>query len=209
MLFSRRNPVSWRERLRIALWPRRSWSRSGLYVAKRVLRLTSSPHSIAAGVAAGVFASFTPFIGFHFLLAFAIAYLIAGNFLSAALGTFAGNPLTFPFIWASTYATGKFILSGARTTGNGGHHRIAELVEHDVFSVGLGGMFERLARIWEPVLKPMTVGAIPLGIVFAIAFYILTRWAAIKFRQARQKRLSQRQRERAATAVATGSDARP
>ncbi|MCB1460959.1 MAG: DUF2062 domain-containing protein, partial [Nitratireductor sp.] len=116
MLFSRRNPASWREKLRIALWPRRNWLRSTQYLAKRVLRLTASPHSVAAGVAAGVFASFTPFLGFHFMIAFAVSYVIAGNLIAAAAGTFFGNPLTFPFIWASTYGLGRFILSGAQST---------------------------------------------------------------------------------------------
>ena len=63
---------------------------------------------------AGVFASFTPLFGFHFLLAFTIAYFVAGNFLAAALGTFFGNPLTFPFIWAGTHKLGTFILRGER-----------------------------------------------------------------------------------------------
>lgn len=205
MLFSRRNPASWRERLRIAVWPRRSWWRSFLYVTKRIMRLTTSPHSVAAGVAAGVFASFTPYVGFHFLIAFAISYLIAGNFLAAALGTFFGNPVTFPFIWASTFATGKFILSGARSTGDGNHHRIAEIAHSDIFSVGISGMIERIGQIWDPVLKPMSVGSIPLGIIFAIIFYLFTRWSATKFREARQRRLDERLRRLAS--VASSSEA--
>jgi uncharacterized protein (DUF2062 family) len=196
MLFSRRTPASWQERLRIAVWPRRSWARSFLYVTKRILRLTTSPHSVAAGVAAGVFASFTPYLGFHFMIAFAISYVIAGNFLAAALGTFFGNPVTFPFIWASTYATGKFILSGAQGTGTGNHHRIAEIANSDIFSVGISGMVDRIAQIWDPVLKPMSVGCIPLGVLFAIGFYLLTRWGATRFRLARQKRLDERMRSR-------------
>ena len=199
MLFSRREPVSWRERLRIAVWPRRSWARSVLYVIKRILRLSTSSHSVAAGVAAGVFSAFTPFLGLHFLIAIAIAYLIAGNLLAAALGTFIGNPLTFPLIWTSTYATGKFILSGEHS-GGGEHHRVAELASHGLFADGISGMVERIARIWDPVLKPMSVGAIPLGLAFAIVFYVLTRWGATKFRQARQRRLDQRLRDRGAAA---------
>ena len=110
MLFRRRIPPGIGEKFRVWMWPRRSWARSGLYVSKRISRLTGSPHTIAAGVAAGVFASFTPFMGFHFLLAFALAYVLAGNMIAAALGTFVGNPLTFPFIWASTFSFGRTLL---------------------------------------------------------------------------------------------------
>ena len=57
---------------------------------------------VAAGVAAGAFTSFTPFMGLHFLFAALFAWAIRGNLLASALGTFVGNPLTFPFIWAAT-----------------------------------------------------------------------------------------------------------
>ncbi len=151
--------------------------RSAAYVAKRIMRLTATPHAVAAGVAAGVFSSFTPYLGLHFLIAFAVAYVIAGNFLAAALGTFFGNPLTFPFIWAGTFATGKFILAGshADAVGQQAHERVSELGSSEIFSLGLTGVFNKIAGLWEPVLKPMTIGAIPLGVVFGIIAYILTR----------------------------------
>ena len=207
MLFSRRTPASWREKLRVAIWPRRSWGRSAQYVTKRVLRLTASPHSVAAGVAAGVFASFTPFLGFHFMIAFAVSYFIAGNLIAAAMGTFFGNPLTFPFMWASTYAAGKFILSGAHSAGNGhGHQRIAEIANTDILSIGFTGLIEKIASIWEPVIKPMAVGSVPIGVVFAFLFYLLTRWAAVKFRHARRNRLAERARTRGQTGISTDAD---
>lgn len=188
--------------MRIALWPRRSWLRSTQYFVKRVLRLTASPHAVAAGVAAGVFASFTPFIGFHFIIAFAISYVIAGNLIAAAAGTFFGNPISFPFIWTSTFATGRFILSGAQAASTDGpHYRLGEIAQSDLIALGLTGLVEKIASMWEPVIKPMTVGAVPVGTLFAIAFYMLTRWAAVKFRHTRLKRLSERARDRTGLAM--------
>src|SRR5690606_9209209 len=113
MLFRRRKPAHFGERLRVFLWPRRSFWRSAQYFAKRVLRLTATPHAIAAGIAAGTLASFTPYLGFHFIIAAAVAWVIRGNLIASALGTAVGNPLTFPFIWASTMAAGRFILYGS------------------------------------------------------------------------------------------------
>lgn len=185
MLFGRKNPAGWSEVIRISLWPRRSWARSAKYMIKRIMRLTASPHAISAGVAAGVFSSFTPFLGLHFIIAFMVAYLIAGNFLAAAMGTFFGNPLTFPFIWASTYQTGTLILFGKSSEENKG---LSSLLELDFFDAGIWGVWNTVVGIWEPVMKPMLIGAVPLGIVFAIGAYIITRWAAVKFRSAQQKR---------------------
>lgn len=186
MLFNRRHPPDWREKLRITLWPRRSWARSGKYVAKRIMRLTASPHAVAAGVAAGVFSSFTPFMGLHFLIAFAIAYIVAGNFLAAGLGTFIGNPVTFPFIWAATYSSGNFILH--RKTDEGDGSGIMQLAEVSWMDHGWSGILETIGGIWEPLIKPMLIGGIPIGTTFAIVAYILTRAASRKFRDRRMKK---------------------
>ncbi len=172
------------------LWPRRSWSRSAKYVTKRILRLTGSPHAVSAGVAAGVFASFTPFLGLHFIIAFAVAYLIAGNFLAAAMGTFFGNPISFPFIWTSTYKIGNFILTGEWNGAVG--EGLSELAEIDIAEVGFTGFFNILEGLWHPLIKPMSIGAVPLGVAFGIGFYIATRWATGAFRRARARRLARK-----------------
>lgn len=201
MLFRRKNPAGWGETLRIWLWPRRSWARSAKYVIKRVLRLTASPHAISAGVAAGVFASFTPFLGLHFLIAFAVAYVIAGNFLSAAMGTFFGNPLTFPFIWASTYKLGSFILSGEHVAGS--KPELDTLASADFFHLGMEGAWQLFLGIWHPVIKPMLIGAVPIGVVFGILAYMFTRWAAVTFRQTQRKRRANRRAKLEAKSAAT------
>ena len=201
MLFGRRVPVGWQEKIRIAVWPRRSWGRSTKYLAKRVLRLSGSPHAIAAGIAAGVFASFTPYLGMHFLLSFSVAYLIAGNFIAAATGTFFGNPLTFPFIWGATYTTGNFILTGS-FKGEQQHGALKELAHSSFWDLGFSGVWEMAMGIWEPVLKPMSVGAMPLGIFFAVIFYIITRWATMAFQLNRRHKLAEKARKMLEAAIA-------
>lgn len=201
MLFARKKPIGWKEKLRIAIWPRRSWSRSTKYVAKRVLRITASPHAIAAGIAAGVFASFTPYLGFHFLLAFAIAYLIAGNIIAAAAGTFVGNPLTFPFIWAATLSTGNFILTGKFHAGTK-IHQLKELARTDFRHMGWADVWQFIVNVWEPILMPMTVGAIPLGIIVALIFYGVTRWGAMAFQVSRRQKINDKATQEKQSAAA-------
>ncbi len=186
MLFRRRKPADFGERIRTALWPRRSFWRSAQYFSKRVLRLTATPHAIAAGVAAGVFASFTPFIGFHFIIAAIVAWAIAGNVLASALGTAIGNPVTFPFIWGATLQAGRFIIHDPHVPGE--ETAVGMMLRHLEFS-----------QLWDPILKPMTVGSIPLGIGAALIFYLTTRQATNAFREQRRKRLAERARRRADT----------
>ncbi|WP_245418477.1 MULTISPECIES: DUF2062 domain-containing protein [Cohaesibacter] len=178
MLFGRRDKPSMAERIRIFLWPRRNWMRSGKYFVKRILRLSGSPYMIAAGVAAGVFTSFTPFLGFHFLISWAIAFLIGGNMLAAAIGTGVGNPITFPFIWGATYTTGCFLL------GKEAIHGQLHSLKHDLLT-------ESFSTIW-PTIQVMAVGAIPVGLVFALIFYYVTRKAALVYQKRRKAMLAER-----------------
>lgn len=184
MLFRRRKPEGFWGRTRTLIWPRRSFGRSFSYFFKRVLRLTATPHAIAAGVAAGVFASCTPFLGLHFLIAFGLAYVLAGNLVAAAIGTAFGNPLSFPLIWTMTLKLGKTILG-----------REYQAHAHDVDLVRLFAKLD-LTQLWDPILKPMAIGGLPLGLGFGIFFYGLTYWSVQVFQRRRRLRLAARSRDR-------------
>lgn len=196
MLLKRRKPPTMLESFRVWIWPRRSWLRSGQYVTKRILRLTATPHAVAAGVAAGAFTSFTPFMGLHFIIAFIIAWLLRGNLLASALGTFVGNPLSFPLIWAATYQTGHYILgstaSGSEPVG------LVEAMGNILDSIkNLNGAeaVAALEQIWLPVLYPMTVGGLIWGVIVALPIYLATRRAAALFRESRRNKLMRKAAE--------------
>ncbi|MAB00958.1 MAG: hypothetical protein CMN87_20895 [Stappia sp.] len=185
MLFKRRTKPSHLERLRVAVWPRHSFARSARYFSKRVLRLTASPHAIALGFAAGAFASFTPFIGLHFILSFVIAFIIGGNMLAAALGTAVGNPLTFPLIWASTYKVGTLIAYGeAKTLSTGEMNRHLD-----------GSLLEKSLDVLLPLIKPMLIGSVPLGLAAGLFFYFLVLYSVRGYQRARRHRIALRRRE--------------
>ena len=178
MLFRRRDNPTRIERFRVAVWPRNSWSRSTRYFGKRVLRLTATPHAIAIGFAAGAAASCTPLIGFHFLTAFAFAYLVRGNMIAAALGTSIGNPLTFPFIWAFTYKIGQWTLYG----------RAPDTDPHQVHQQFQSSLFTKsLDALW-PMVKPMFIGAVPLGLVVgSVSYFVVLK--SVEVYQRRRRRL--------------------
>lgn len=182
-MFARRRKPKLQETIHRSVWPKTGWRRALTYFWKRIVRLSASPHAVAAGAAAGTFASFTPFMGFHILLAFLIAFLLRGNMLAAALGTAVGNPLTFPLIWAATYEVGRWILSGGsdpinteRTVAPG-----QQMIEKGLLEIGID-------RIW-PIMKPMAVGSIPLGLLAATAVYLVTLGAVSGLQKRRRARL--------------------
>ena len=177
MLFRRREKATQWERFKLWLWPRVSWRRSAVYFAKRTLRLSGTPHAIALGCAVGAFASFTPFLGLHFIIAVVIAWLLRGNPIASALGTFVGNPFSFPLIWVGTYEVGQLILRG-RSTGT--PDLLAEA------SAGLS--FQELL----PLVQPMLVGSIPLGLAAGCLVYFVVNKAVSGYQEARRARFAGR-----------------
>ncbi|WP_193175637.1 DUF2062 domain-containing protein [Oricola nitratireducens] len=175
MIFRRRDREHWRRRLRVYLLPRRNYARSFRYYWKRMLRIKATPHAIAAGVAAGAFASFTPFMGLHFILAFVVAWLLAGNMIAAAFGTAVGNPLTFPAIWAATHGAGTAILGMAEAGAHPAPVKLGTLLKHG-----------EIMSVWDPIIKPMLIGGIPLGIVVGLFLYVVTRFAVAAFQNRRR-----------------------
>lgn len=110
MVFRRRDrrPL-WRVLLEL-IWPRGGWGRAAQYVKHRVRRLPDTPEKISRGIWAGVFTSFTPFYGIHFVIAALISMVMRGNILASLMATFFGNPLTYiPIAWASL-TTGHWLL---------------------------------------------------------------------------------------------------
>ncbi len=110
-MFKRREPLTILQTLRQLFWPTMGWIRSFHYTKHRLLRLSDTTHSIALGLAIGLGVSFTPLLGTHFIQAGIIAWFLRGNIFSAMVGTFAGNPWTFPFFWWGGISLGKFLFS--------------------------------------------------------------------------------------------------
>ena len=110
MVFKRRDPKPILRAVLEFIWPRGGWTRAFHYVKHRVRRLPDTPEKIARGVWAGVFTTFTPFYGIHFVFAALIATIMRGNILAALMATFFGNPLTYVPIGLVSLQTGHWLL---------------------------------------------------------------------------------------------------
>ncbi len=198
MLFKRRKQLSLARRLRNAVWPARSFERSFRYMIARLWRIKATPHSIALGCAAGVFAIFTPFLGCQMMLAALLALVFRGNVFASAVGTCAGNPLTYPIIWGSTFAVGNLFLGDAANAEISKLSTGAQALGQSLTAASPDGVASAFEGLW-PVLKPMALGALPLGGLTAALIYVIVR------------RLLQAQHDRRAhrsTHAATASAAR-
>ncbi|HEV7276225.1 MAG TPA: DUF2062 domain-containing protein [Devosiaceae bacterium] len=175
------------ERIRNAIWPRMGLRRYARYLKNKVLRLSASPHAVAAGFASGAAVSIFPFIGLHFLLGFVLAFLVRGNMLAAALGTAIGNPLTFPIIFSATYRLGDALLGAL-----GPSRREAAMAEEQSAEIISEGLFAASLDAILPALRTMSVGAIPLSLVTFGIFYLLVYKLVARFQETRRQRRAAR-----------------
>ena len=162
-----------------ALWPRGGWGRAARYVQLRVNRLPDPPDRIARGIFAGVFTTFTPFYGLHFVFSATLAWIMRGNMLAAILSTFFGNPLTYVPIGVIAMKTGYALLGLEADEDHGSLGKKFVKAGEDLWD-NLIALFTpdtadwgHLSIFYDEVFFPYMIGGIIPGLVAGtIAYYI-------------------------------------
>lgn len=77
---------------------------------KKAFKEDPRPQRVALSFAVGTAISFSPFLGFHLLIAIVVAFLFRLNKVEMILGTFVNNPWTFPFVYGGAYFLGAWML---------------------------------------------------------------------------------------------------
>lgn len=196
MVFKRRDKRPWWKALAEFFYPRGGWLRAARYVRHRLHRLPDPPHRIARGIWAGVFTTFTPFYGLHFVVAAILARIMGGNIIAALLATFFGNPLTYLPIGVVSLKTGHWLLG-------------TEFEEVDESLIGkfakasddLWQNFKAaftdataewggLSQFYDEVFFPYMVGGVLPGIVAGTICYYLTLPVIQAYQNRRRKHLN-------------------
>ena len=193
MVFKRRDRRPVWQTVAYFLWPRTGWARAFEYVKHRVRRLPDTPEKISRGVWAGVFTTFTPFYGLHFVIAALIAQVMRGNILAALMATFFGNPLTYLPIAATSLGFGHWLLGtepadpvaglGEKFAGAG-----ADLWRNliAVFTPDPTD-WSHLAIFYDEVFFPYMVGGILPGVIAATICYYLALPVIAAYQNRRRK----------------------
>jgi len=123
----------------------------------RVKNLEGDPHYVAMGMAIGIFVSITPTMPFHTVLAVALAFMLRGSKVAAALGVWFCNPITAPIFYWGSYKAGMYLLGNPAP-----------------FNVKYESILE-LLNLGMDVTIAMIAGGVILGILPGIASYFITR----------------------------------
>jgi len=206
LVFKRRTPRSTFRTVVETLYPRGGWKRAFQYIAHRIRRLPDPAHKISRGIAAGVFACFTPFFGFHFMISAVIAWAIGGNVLAALLATFFGNPITFPIIAAIAMEVGTFLLGSPPVPLNRVGEAFAQAfseIWHNITALFTAEVahWDRLANFFDVIFLPYLVGGIVPGLIAAIAAYFLSNPLIMTYQKARERRRKVKLKRRLRNAV--------
>ena len=138
--------------------------RASLFYFLKLIRVKDSQDKLAIGFAFGSMVSFTPFIGFHFLLAIFFAYIFRGNIVASLIGTFVGNPFTFPFIWIFIYKVGNFFFKNDK-------------------NFSLEFTFQSLFDRGYDILLPMLIGSVIVSIPIWFISYFTVKFLMSSFKK--------------------------
>jgi hypothetical protein len=181
---------------------RPSLRRRRLKILLDLMGRAETPERVAAAVALGVGIGLSPFIGFHFFLAIALAFVFRLNKLDTVIGSLAGNPWTLPPFYAVGYRLGRAILGYAPAMVP--PLRWQRIIHRDFWVTFRGPGF-------GPRLASFLVGTTLLALVVALATYWLAR-GALKLYHRRHPRVAARaarRREVAACPVPGKDETRP
>lgn len=152
-MFKRKIPLTSLQKLRDWIYPRMGIMRAIGYLGHRLRRLPDSPHRISIGLGLGVFISFTPLFGLHFLVAAFLAWLVRANAWAAILGTFMGNPATFPLIAGISLWFGRNVYG----LGPGDGERLDFESVVMAFSKAFSGAWTALKSLFIEVEAPLAL----------------------------------------------------
>lgn len=175
MLFRRRQKQAFGSTLRGWLWPKSGWRRAGLYVWHRLARLPGTSESIAGGFATGVAVSFTPFLGLHILFGLLLTTVFRMNAVAMIIGTFVGNPWTFPLFFAASATVGNFMLGSDAE----------KIVPAWSWEALLDSPVIYLSE-FLPVVFPLAVGSLPVGMLAWLIAYFVFKKLLSRYRASRR-----------------------
>jgi uncharacterized protein (DUF2062 family) len=135
---------------------------------RELVKFDEPPHRLAVAFALGVFIAFSPWLGFHFASAVALAWIFRLNKVVVLTACFINNPWTMVPMYAFC------LWFGVKITGS-------SVQVPDIAWQDLG--FRDLFLVLKPFLLPFVAGTLALGVVMAIPSYYLFLWAVKKYRR--------------------------
>lgn len=130
----------------------------------------SDEHAIAAGFAAGVFMSFTPFLFLHTAGALLFAIAFRWSKVAAVAGAWVNNPYTIPFVFYGCTWFGGLLLGVE-----------VGKIRFDSWE------FQAIMKTARPIVAPLLLGTTIAGVAAAALGYFIVYRVAVRIKSAHRK----------------------
>jgi hypothetical protein len=143
---------------------------------KHIFELRDSPHSIALGIAIGIFVGLTPTVGMQMVISTIVATFCNANRVAAISMVYITNPFTIIPVYSFIYYFGCFITS---TTPKG----IMSVLHQINAQESLIGKFSIVVSQGWSIQGPLWIGSVLIGILCAFPAYILVKRMVVRYRE--------------------------
>ncbi len=154
----------------------RQWMRA-------LLHIHDTPRRTAAAFAVGVFFGFSPFLGFHTVLALGVAFLFNLNRVAVLVGVYSNLPWIIAAWYGGMTAAGAWLLGTRLPVGFG--TTLSRLFERSLFTAGF---WRELAHVMRPLFWPYFVGSLLGCSVLAVVAFSLSRGFIERYRHLQDAR---------------------
>ncbi len=132
---------------------------------KYILNINAPAHKIALSSGLGMVIGFSPYLGFHTLLATVTSIGLRLPIYPLMIGAYITNPITVPPIYAFLYKVGTILTDSSKKDIN--------------WSVQ---SFSELMVLTKSIIWPLFVGCHVVGLILGIITYFVVKYLLIKYR---------------------------
>ncbi|HUW56274.1 MAG TPA: DUF2062 domain-containing protein [Planctomycetota bacterium] len=154
-----------------------------------LMMLNDTPHSIAMGVAVGLFVALTPTMGIQMLFVAFVSLFIRCNRTAGMSIVWVTNPLTSVPIFFGNYVIGTWLLRMTPLSWPSFWQRFRDAFAYDRWYERLIAMFRALGRLSLDLAGPLWLGSIVVAAAVSVPAYFVVRRAVVAHRRAHQRRL--------------------
>jgi uncharacterized protein (DUF2062 family) len=158
------------------------------FVKFRILHVDDTPERIARGVAVGLVVAFSPFLGFHMIIALTMAALLKANKALAVAMVWLSNPLTLLPVYLPAYMVGRLLVGWVHPASRIEPAQVDDLLS-SIFSLSAfitrahtGAFWKEVGMVFGKIGLEVTVGGFVLGMLAATLGYIATYHLIVRYR---------------------------
>ena len=154
-----------------------------------LMMLNDTPHSIAMGVAVGLFVALTPTMGVQMLIVALVSLFIRCNRTAGCALVWITNPLTIVPIFFANYVFGTWLLGMSPLGWPSFWMKFREAFVYEHWYEDLIAMFRALGRLSLDLAGPMWLGSVVVALIVSTPSYFIVRRLVTAHRRAHQHRL--------------------